>query len=126
LEIAEGVARAKLPDICTTFAKASGSPPTDAFDGLGLHLYCDDQDQLEFAEAFVPAEIMFRGIHFLGRAVPAVANDLRLLGLNILEDEVGIKFRTRELLCSRRPASSKVSVFTNEGITNETPRTANG
>jgi hypothetical protein len=55
---------------------------TDAYTQLGLHLYYDDQDRLEFIEAFQPCIPIFRGIELLGRP-EVVLEQLRKTGVGI-------------------------------------------
>ena len=45
---------------------------TDAYSELGLHLYYDKTDSLEFIEAFRPCMPIFRGIELLGLREPVV------------------------------------------------------
>lgn len=85
-------AREKLSSIFSTFQKDIGENETDSFDELGLHLYYDDAGRLEFIEAFDPAQVVFRGIGFLGRDVDSVRWDMESLGLSPTESDVGLKF----------------------------------
>lgn len=53
---------------------------TDSYDHLGLHLYFDKDDRLNFVEAFQPAKLTFHGIELLGRSIEEVDADLRAMG----------------------------------------------
>lgn len=85
-------ARAKLGADYSMFAKDGGANETDAFDDSGLHLYYDDAGKLEFVEAFEPAEIVFREIHFLGRDIASVVRDMNAAGFAENYSDVGVKF----------------------------------
>jgi hypothetical protein len=69
-----------------------GGVLVDDFDGLGLHLHYDDNNRLEFVEAWGPAELTFCGTRFLGRDVSSVCEDMQSLGLEIVDDGNGIEF----------------------------------
>jgi hypothetical protein len=86
------VAREKLASMFSTFAKVAGANETDAFDELGLHLYYDRAGQLEFVEAFAPANVVFRGVSFLGRDLESVTSDMKALGFDPTGTDVGIDF----------------------------------
>jgi hypothetical protein len=87
------VARQKLSSTFKTFRKAAGQPDeTDSFDQLGLHLYYDNDGNLEFVEAFEPAEVTFRGIRFLGRERATVKKEMKEIGFSPAEDDYGMMF----------------------------------
>jgi hypothetical protein len=86
------VARQKLASPFSTFRKAGSQIDTDAFDDIGLHLYYDTNDCLEFVEAFDPADVDFRGIRFLGRELDAITSDMKALGFSATAADVGIDF----------------------------------
>jgi hypothetical protein len=49
-----------------SFRKTSSSPRlTDAYDGLGFHLYYDTEDRLEFIETFPPCDPTYGGVRLL-------------------------------------------------------------
>ena len=59
-------ARGALGDNYRSFRKVPAAPTlTDAYADLGLHLYYDPADRLEFIEAFKPAQPTFRSIELL-------------------------------------------------------------
>jgi|SRR5579864_1340719 len=82
--------RKRLVGNYVTFKKDVGENDTDAYNELGLHLYYNKQDRLEFVEIFEPAQPQFRGILFIGRDVSDVSNDLKKLGFSTESDEVGL------------------------------------
>ena len=88
------LARRKLASPFTGFHKDVGEEPTDSFDGLGLHIYYDKAGLIEFVEAFTPAEITCCGVRFLGRFVDEIAADMRRLGHELQEGDVGPDFPT--------------------------------
>ena len=85
-------ARGKLNAKFSTFQKDSDENETDAFDDIGLHLYYDDDGQLEFVEGFEPVDITFRGIRFLDRDVTSVMRDMSAIGSNGTRSDSGVKF----------------------------------
>jgi hypothetical protein len=85
-------ARQKLASTFSTFEKVAGETGTDSFDDLGLHLYYSDIEQLEFVEAFEPADVTFRGIRFLGRNLNEVTAQMKSIGYDGEQSDVGIKF----------------------------------
>ena len=62
------------------FEKDIGENVTDAYDELGLHLYYDNEDNLEYVEAFAPANPTLDGIEMLGRSSGDVVADLAKAG----------------------------------------------
>jgi hypothetical protein len=74
-----------------SFRKAPGANETDAYDKLGLHLYYDENDCLEFVEAFAPSSLTFIGISLLGRQMSDVENDLKAIGHYSRRDDVGLQ-----------------------------------
>jgi hypothetical protein len=72
--------RAQLGARFESFKKSPNSNETDAYDELGLHLYYDRDNRLEYVEAFEPAEPEYAGIVFVGRAFEDVRNDLTEAG----------------------------------------------
>ena len=82
--------RTLLPYRYREFAKVIGtSQTTDAYDDPGLHLYYDDGNQLEFIEAFEPADPVFEGIHVLSPDRGAVLEQLKGLGYHARYDDGG-------------------------------------
>jgi hypothetical protein len=85
--------RGVLKSTLRRFRKYESRPKIDVSNELGLHLYYDDLDCLEFIEAFDPANIAFRGVTFLGRGLCAVIEDMRLLGFSPTKsDGYGVTF----------------------------------
>src|SRR3990172_2834205 len=73
-----------------TFAKAGqAGRPTEAYDGLGLHLYYGETEQLEFIEAFHPCVPEYAGVRFLNRSVKEVVGELERLGFQVRYDNEG-------------------------------------
>jgi hypothetical protein len=81
--------REKLGKEYSSFSKKTGDVPTDAYDSLGLHLYYDQDERLEFVEAFEPAVITMNGITFLGRQVADVVHELGVKGFESVNADVG-------------------------------------
>lgn len=86
------VVREKLASPYTAFQKDVGESETDAFDGIGLHVYYDPRGKLEFVEAFSPADVDFAGIHLMARSATDVVNEIELLGYAPTETDVGFQF----------------------------------
>jgi hypothetical protein len=80
--------RSYLGSEFTSFKKTPFSESeTDAFDGLGLHLYYDANDKLEFIEAFSPCQIVFQGVELIGESTLSVVDQLSAQGLSARLDE---------------------------------------
>lgn len=73
-------ARQLLGSKYQSFEKVPGSNETDAYDDLGLHLYFDSQDCLEYVETFFPASPSLQGAQLLGKSIRQVADELARLG----------------------------------------------
>jgi hypothetical protein len=86
------ILQAQLGTSFSTFQKVAGENETDSYDNLGLHLYYDNADRLEFVEAFLPADVTFRGIAFLGRHLEQLVLELRSLGFAPTVSDVGVRF----------------------------------
>ena len=86
------IARSKLASVFSTFRKDTGENETDSFDGLGIHLYYDNEGKLEFIEAFPPADVSFRGIRFLGRDIGSVVTDMEAIGFVATNADIGVDF----------------------------------
>ena len=84
--------RSKLDSDYQVFKKTPGENDTDAYDSLGIHVYFDDDDQVEFVEAFSPAELEYEGIALIGRNVDEVVADLRARGYEAEKDDVGYNY----------------------------------
>ncbi len=73
--------RTLLGDGFKTFAKQPASlAVTDAYENLGLHLYYDSAERLEFIEAFEPIDPIYSGIHLLGSDRTLVLHELQKIG----------------------------------------------
>jgi hypothetical protein len=85
-------ARSRIASRVEPFSKVPGKPEVDAYDDLGMHLYYDEEDRLEFVEAFEPANVTFRGVSFLGRWVTDIKSDMKSLGFSYRNTDVGLIF----------------------------------
>jgi hypothetical protein len=75
------------------FRKYENCPDIEVSEELGLHLYYDARDCLEFVEAFEPAKVSFCGLIFLGRDVQDVVAEMEERGLRPTEtDDYGVTF----------------------------------
>ncbi len=84
-----------LGGVYRSFTKALGSTnETDASDELGLHLFYDDSDRLEFIEGFGSAILSFQGIEFLGRDLAEIENRLEALGYTVERSDAGLQSDT--------------------------------
>jgi hypothetical protein len=84
--------RSALGEKVRSFRKTEGENETDAYDGLGIHLYYDENDRLEFVEAFAAAVIEFQNIRLIGRNAEQVTRDMQSLGYEGVSDEVGYNY----------------------------------
>ena len=76
-----------------SFRKApSSTEETDAYDLLGLHLYFDEDDRLDFIEAFSPCEPKFANISLLSENAQTVLAKLESLGHEANYDDGGYFF----------------------------------
>jgi hypothetical protein len=82
--------RGRLGHKHQSFKKDVGENETDAYDGLGLHLYYDRNDRLEFVEAFRPANPTFQGVPFLDHSLDEVADHLGESGYPCERDQLGL------------------------------------
>jgi hypothetical protein len=73
-----------------TFYKASRAL-VDEYRGRGLHLYFDQQNRLEFIEAFAPCNPTYEGVPLLGRELESVRRDLEAIGIRCEVDEIGLE-----------------------------------
>ena len=81
----------------SSFRKSPGANETDAFDELGLHVYYDSEDRVNFVEAFEPAPIRYEGILLLGRSLQSVDEDMRTLGCCPRPFDLGLDYETAGL-----------------------------
>nr|WP_320010898.1 hypothetical protein [uncultured Desulfobulbus sp.] len=64
----------------------------DSYDIFGLQLNFDDQDKLEFIEAFYPSNPMYDGITFIGRQANSIQQEMSNKGFKTIQDDVGYDF----------------------------------
>lgn len=93
------VVRRLLGAPVVTFRKDVGENETDAFNSLGLHVYYDGRDGVEYVEMFDPAMPVLNGVTFLGRVMSVVDSDLRRMGakgravdVGMIYDDLGLAF----------------------------------
>jgi hypothetical protein len=85
--------RSLLGEEYTTFSRAGNVvPEIDSYDNIGLQLNYDENDKLEFIEAFLPANPIYDNITFLGRQPDAVHQDMISKGMTAIQDDVGYDF----------------------------------
>jgi len=84
--------RRELGGAVESFRKTAGANETDAYDDLGMHLYFDNQDRLEFVELFEPAQVVFRGVKLIGRDAETVKMRLAKLGWASSETDIGYQW----------------------------------
>jgi hypothetical protein len=75
-----------------SFLKYGETRETDAYNGLGLHLYYNVNDRLEFIEAFAPCRPEYQGIQLLNQKLDAVLKQLRSIGFDARYDDEGYFF----------------------------------
>jgi hypothetical protein len=66
---------------------------TDSYDTLGFHLYYDNNDLLEFIEAFNPCGVIFRGNRFLNLELSQAITIMENLGFTPILDSEGCDFK---------------------------------
>ncbi len=80
--------RAELGDDFSEFRKSVDSiNSTDEYSRLGMHLYYDSNNKLEFIECFSPCPIHYRGVSLLGKEFEVVLKELEDLGLSARHDD---------------------------------------
>ena len=106
--------RKQLGDDYSTFQKAPGvDSETDSYDNLGLHLYYDENDCLEFIEAFSPCEVMYENVQLLRPDLKTVLTDLEDLRMTPRYDDQGYFFEDMGFaLFASGDAVEGVSVYT--------------
>lgn len=75
-----------------SFKKTVDENETDAYAALGLHLYYDNDNCLQYIEAFQPADIEFSGISLLARPIAKVFIELQECGCDGAEDDIGVVY----------------------------------
>lgn len=73
----------------TEFQKGFSDTLTEAFNGVGLHVYYDREGHVEFVEAFPPAEPSYNGVPLMRSDAKAILADLDRLGLKPRDDGQG-------------------------------------
>lgn len=92
LNQSRGVVRQILGRDFETFHKGASSIATDAYDCLGVHLYYDRHDLLEFVESFAPSSPEFANVKLLGRSIGDVDDDLEEFGVKAIRFDVGFAY----------------------------------
>jgi hypothetical protein len=94
--------RAVLGIAFKEFRKTPSAPnSTDAYAELGLHLYYDAADRLEFIEAFKPSEPRFQSVKLLGPREAVVQRLLEAGVQSTRQDSDGYFFDER--ICPLQP-----------------------
>lgn len=75
-----------------SFHRGQESTLTDYYIELGLLLYYDQDNQLEFVEVVRPCNVIFNEISLLGNDIQAVLNNLLAQGYEPMRDETGFKY----------------------------------
>ena len=75
-----------------SFRKTQDENETDAYDSLGVHIYYDDSNCVEFVELFTPAEPSFESVSLVGQKAEDVVGKLRELGYEGDQDDVGYNY----------------------------------
>jgi hypothetical protein len=68
------------------------TPADLGYDGLGFHLFYDQDDELKFIEAFEPCEPYYDGVRLLGEETRSVLDELTESGHEPVEDGSGYDF----------------------------------
>ena len=86
-----GTTRAAVRSLLDTGVRmlVKGGVELDSFDSLGFYLYYDQNDELEFIEAFETCEPEYDGVRPLGDDTPSVLNKLAQLGHEPVGDDSG-------------------------------------
>lgn len=77
-----------------SFRRVPNAPLTDHFPHLGLFLEFDGSEKLNFIELSFPAEVVYEGVHLLGRTYREVVSELGSHNCTGVEDDSGIEFRS--------------------------------
>ena len=76
----------------SSFHKVRGSVLTDSYDQIGVHLYYDADDLLEFVEAFSRCQVAYKDVRPLGENVDTIVAVLRQMGHEAREYDAGYHF----------------------------------
>jgi len=71
------------------FQKGLSKNVTEAYNGAGVHVYYDDDETVEFIEAFPPSHPTYRGIDLMKPKAEEVVAKLARLGLKVRDDGEG-------------------------------------
>jgi hypothetical protein len=80
--------RARLGNF-RVFRRTPDAPETDYFVACGIQVTYDDKGRVKFIEVMAPADPVLRGSRLLARATEDVVADLRVRGVESLEDRDG-------------------------------------
>ena len=80
--------RARFGDF-SVFRRTPEAPETDYFVASGVQVTYDDEGRVEFIEVMAPADPVLRGSRLLARATEDVVAELRLRGVECVEDRDG-------------------------------------
>lgn len=78
----------------TSFKKVVSSNDTDEYLSLGLHLYYDNDDLLEFIETFKPAILEYDGVVLTDLDLTELLSFFEKLGCDVMKSDVGYKVAT--------------------------------
>lgn len=82
--------RENLGSDFTSFKKTSLSvSETDAYDNIGIYLFYDENDCLNFFELFPPFLVSYKGISFFDQSETTLIQLLRGNGVNLAPNSVG-------------------------------------
>ena len=62
---------------------------TDAYDKIGVYLFYDENECLEFFELFSPFSVSFRGISIFDQSVINLKEKFKEKGVNLIPNSVG-------------------------------------
>jgi hypothetical protein len=71
------------------FQRTPEAPETDYFTASGLQVTYDDEGRVEFIEVMTPADPLLRGCRLLERPTEDVVADLRVRGVECVQDHDG-------------------------------------
>jgi len=82
--------RGHLGSEFTSFKKTPSSlSETDAYDNLGIYLFYDENDCLDFCELYPPFIVTFMGISFFEQSGNLLENVFKEKGINLMANSVG-------------------------------------
>jgi len=92
--------RARFGDF-QVFRRTPEAPETDHFVASGIQVTYDDEGRVEFIEVMTPADPSLRGSCLLGRPTEDVIADLRVRGVECVEERDGAYLPGLRVDCSR-------------------------